>query len=87
MFFRYLQFRHAFRVQFPYEVVLATHSVDSLLTAKNIDRTLSSIYLQLTCKDTSKMSGVSGLAAGYLCPDRVGLGRGFAIMHPTYDLG
>lgn len=55
MFFRFVQLRHAARAQFPDGIDLATHSVESLLTATDIDRTLSSIYLRLTCKDTSKM--------------------------------
>lgn len=54
MYFRYLQLRHAVWAQFPDLVVLATHFVESLLTARNMDRTLSSIYLRLTCKATSQ---------------------------------
>lgn len=32
-------------------MTLATHSVESLLAAAEIDHTLSSIYLRLTCRD------------------------------------
>lgn len=46
MYFRYVQLRHAIKAQFPDGMVLAVHSVESLL----IDHPLSSIYLRLTCK-------------------------------------
>lgn len=56
MFFRYVQLSHAARAQFPNGIVIATHSVESLLTVTDIDRILSSIYIRLTCKDTSTLT-------------------------------
>lgn len=49
MFFQFMQLQHATRAQFPELVTLSPHSVEQLLTACNIDRTLSSIYFRLTC--------------------------------------
>lgn len=51
MYFRYIRLRHAIKAQFPAGIVLAVHSVESLLTAEGIDRTLSSIYVRLTCRE------------------------------------
>lgn len=50
-----MQLGHANLAQFPNGIELVVHSVEYLLTATNIDCTLSSIYFRLTCKDTSKM--------------------------------
>lgn len=49
MYFRFLQLWHAVRAQFPAPIILEPHSVERLLIARNMDRTLSSIYLRFTC--------------------------------------
>lgn len=56
MLFRFLQLRHALQAQFPEPIALDTHSVESLLRARNIDRPLSSIYLKLTLGDDVKIT-------------------------------
>lgn len=56
-----MQIRHAIRAHFLNGVVLAVHSVESLLATAEIGRTLSSIYLRLTCQDTSNTSRLFGV--------------------------
>lgn len=56
MYFRYLQLRHALRAQFPDPIKVEPYSVERLLTSHIIDRTLSSIYLRLTCMGRSAAS-------------------------------
>lgn len=56
MYFRFMQLRHAICAQFPDPITLASHSVEQLLTACKIEKTLSSIYLRLTCAGSTGAS-------------------------------
>lgn len=55
MLFRYYQLRHAYRKQFPSLLQLESDPVEGLLTAKIIDRPLSTLYFHLSIPPTKKL--------------------------------